>query len=244
MSIQAVQSISTVDAVAAHLKRLILGGDLAAGTELPSEQRLAAELGVSRPTLREATRMLEQWGLVKRGPNRRSGFVVSDLKNLTMTAPVGDLILHELIAPASVFEVLALIEPAIIRNAVERATDDELAEVRAAAANLNSASSPSDLNLKHTLFHDTIAAASGNQLLVIMHRTLDEATSPMLTAFLGEERVAAGIKDLHTRMAEAIASRDVDSSMAIADEHLRKFQRQYEVASRSASATRSGHDGV
>lgn len=49
-----------------HLAERISGGRFAAGVQLPSEPDLAAELGVSRATLREALRSLEDEGLVRR----------------------------------------------------------------------------------------------------------------------------------------------------------------------------------
>ncbi|MCA0400260.1 MAG: FadR family transcriptional regulator [Proteobacteria bacterium] len=51
--------------VVEHLQRLILSGGLKAGDRLPSQRDLADELGISRPSLREALTMLETMGLVK-----------------------------------------------------------------------------------------------------------------------------------------------------------------------------------
>src|SRR3954468_18767308 len=60
---------STVDRVADELRRAIFDGELESGTPL-REVAIAASLGVSRPTVREALTMLVAEGLATREPNR------------------------------------------------------------------------------------------------------------------------------------------------------------------------------
>jgi len=59
-----VQRIRTYEQVMAQIEQRILDGRLKAGDKLPSERELAQSLGVSRPSLREAMRVLEALGLV------------------------------------------------------------------------------------------------------------------------------------------------------------------------------------
>src|SRR6187549_1964350 len=60
---------STVDRVAAELRRAVFDGELESGTPL-REVAIAASLGVSRPTVREALTLLVAEGLATREPNR------------------------------------------------------------------------------------------------------------------------------------------------------------------------------
>src|SRR5215218_4807738 len=64
-----VEHSSTVDRVAAELRRAVFDGELESGTPL-REVALAASLGVSRPTVREALTVLVAEGLATREPNR------------------------------------------------------------------------------------------------------------------------------------------------------------------------------
>ena len=59
----------------------IVAGRYKAGQKLPSERELAVLLGASRPTLREALRRLNEWGLIETRPN--SGVVVRDRREWT-----------------------------------------------------------------------------------------------------------------------------------------------------------------
>ena len=64
-----VEHSSTVDRVAAELRRAVFDGELESGTPL-REVALAGSLGVSRPTVREALTVLVAEGLATREPNR------------------------------------------------------------------------------------------------------------------------------------------------------------------------------
>src|SRR5579864_9051572 len=63
-----------------RLAHAIESGELAAGSRLPAERDLAAELGVSRMTLRQALDALERRGLVTRSVGRKGGTFVAQPK--------------------------------------------------------------------------------------------------------------------------------------------------------------------
>ena len=73
---QRVRPLKMSDQVAAQIRRMIARGELVDGDWLPTEAELIRQFGVSRPTLREAFRLLEGDSLVtiRRGPpGRRAG---------------------------------------------------------------------------------------------------------------------------------------------------------------------------
>ena len=63
---QAVQLVRPCEVVAYRITEAIRSGDVKVGERLPSEQSLSEQLGVSRPTLREATKLLEFLGIVEK----------------------------------------------------------------------------------------------------------------------------------------------------------------------------------
>ncbi len=72
--------------LAAALRQEITSGQLAAGSRLPSEQRLVERFNVSRVTVREATKLLISEGLVERVPGRNGGMVVRERATLIFRA--------------------------------------------------------------------------------------------------------------------------------------------------------------
>src|SRR5512147_2809377 len=69
MNIQPVTHKSLADTVSGKLAASLLDGSLAPGTQLPSERDLMNQLGVSRATLRESLKALEEYKLIESRPN-------------------------------------------------------------------------------------------------------------------------------------------------------------------------------
>ena len=65
MPLKAIQSKRLFEQVAEQIKTLISSGEFKEGSKLPPERDLALQLGVSRPTVREAMIALELLGLVE-----------------------------------------------------------------------------------------------------------------------------------------------------------------------------------
>jgi len=116
--------------IAARIRRAIAVGELPPGDNVPSEAQMALDFGVSRPTVREAVRILESEGLVsirrgsKRGGRVRlpdSGIVAraAGLALQTRGATLGDI-----------FQVRMIIEPPAARLAAERRPTEAAAVLR------------------------------------------------------------------------------------------------------------------
>jgi DNA-binding FadR family transcriptional regulator len=116
--VSTVSGISTVrvpkagEMVAAHLRRQIVLGELKEGDQLPPESVLMEQFGVSRPTLREAFRILEAEGAitVRRGVRGGARVQVPDVKVAARQA--GLVLQYRGALLSDVYEVRAVLEPA------------------------------------------------------------------------------------------------------------------------------------
>lgn len=168
---------SQTDVVIDGIKDLLTRGELAPGSRLPTEKDLAALFGVSRGSLREGVRALAALGVLE--PRQGDGTYVTALDPRTLLSPLG--FLADLQLPAHVTDLLAVrrvLEAESVALAATRVTDDELAELDAvlAVVETNLASAP-DLDLEaiihaDTEFHRLIARASGNRPLAGIIDTL------------------------------------------------------------------------
>ncbi|MGE3619134.1 MAG: GntR family transcriptional regulator [Acidimicrobiia bacterium] len=177
--------------IAARVRDAIINGELAPGERL-TELRLADEHKVSRIPVREALRTLETEGFVTITPNR--GAVVSHVG----TDEAADLI-----------EVREAIEVLIIRRAVSRCTDDDVAELRAIIARAQEAIADrrfDRLPRLNTAFHDRIAEISGNVIAKRVGAQLREKIEWAYAADV-EERAGRSWAD-HTALVDALAQRD------------------------------------
>ena len=156
---------SLTDRITAQVESLIRSEQLKPGDQLPSEREMAQLLDVSRPSLREALRILEVRGrlVVKHG---QGVFIQSPRSERELRAALGetDLSLNELYAMREVLEIPAA------AWAAENITAEQLLRVRSALDKLNaSGESPTvdydELRQLDADFHLSIAAAAGNRFL-------------------------------------------------------------------------------
>jgi GntR family galactonate operon transcriptional repressor len=187
----------------------IVSGQYAAGTLLPKETSLVEEFNISRGTVREALRALEERGVVRVTHGR--GARVQPTEEWNVLDPVvasaiargrnrraflGEVQLYRLILES---EAAAL--------AAERASKAQRAELRACAAEIESA--PADRASAAERARRLVAVASGNRPLGATLRALDGSAAPKLDA---------GDIHLCARLARAVAEGDANAAREAARE--------------------------
>lgn len=205
---------------AGSLRERIIQGDFPPGTRL-NERALCDLLGVSRTPLREAFRLLAAEGLVQIEPNRGAQVVALSEANIRET-----------------FEVIGGLEAMSCRFACERATDVEIAEIRALTYEMMASHARHDLPTYFRVnreIHERISLAAHNSLLKQLYDA-QNARIQNLRFVSNEDRQKWDLAMReHIEMAEALAARDADRLAAIMRQHL---QRKCEAALKSRSETR------
>ncbi len=118
------------DRVADRIQAQILDGSLRAGSRLPPERELARQFGVNRSSVREALKTLEQLGLVS--SRQGSGTLVGSVEHASLDVLLRLLFLDGRPNVPWIRDFLDLreaIAPGLMRAALERASDGELAEI-------------------------------------------------------------------------------------------------------------------
>ena len=169
--------------IADELRALIVSGELAEGDSLGREPDLVERFGVSRPSLREALRILEAEGLITvvRGV---LGGVIVHAPNERMTARTAALVLQSRnVTLGDVHQARRVIEPAAVRilaSSPRRATVEELKGlVESQRAVLDD---PADFGRANAQFHERLVALAGNQTLSIVAEMLNEIVARAVTA--------------------------------------------------------------
>ena len=140
-----------------ELERMILAGDLPAGSQL-RENDVASMLGVSRGPIREAFRALEESGLVRLEKNR--GVFVRQV-----SVEEAD----------EIYELRAVLDDYAGRRVAERIRAPEVRELRALLDGMDAAAARNDLDGYHDAnlaFHDRLVELAGNRKLLAMYRRL------------------------------------------------------------------------
>jgi GntR family transcriptional regulator, transcriptional repressor for pyruvate dehydrogenase complex len=162
--------------IADELRALIVSGKLSEGDSLGHEPDLVERFGVSRPSLREALRILETEGLITvvRGVH---GGVVVHAPDERMTARTAALVLQSRnVALADVFDARSLLEPLAARAiATGRGRRAAVKELRALIDEEEDAiEDPERFAVANAAFHQRLVALAGNQTLAIVAEMLNE----------------------------------------------------------------------
>jgi GntR family transcriptional repressor for pyruvate dehydrogenase complex len=214
-----------------YIRDLVERGELTPGERLPPERELAIQLGVSRPVLREALHTLAALGLVEarhgRGVFIAGGSVQATAQRLSQTlshmgAHTEDdsaARIHEL------FEIRRVLEGAAAEWAAERATEEQIAEMRAILTRdkeLRTAN-PVDVMLISELdgrLHALIAASTANRLLVLlMAALLDELATARSKSLVISGRIQRSLEQ-HEAVVSAIAAHSPTTARTCMIEHL------------------------
>jgi DNA-binding FadR family transcriptional regulator len=170
--------------IADELRALIVSGKLADGESLGREPDLVERFGVSRPSLREALRILETEGLIRvvRGLH---GGVVAQSPDRRMTARTAALVLQARNVPLSdVFDARSMLEPLAAKIvASSRKRKSAATELRLLIEEERAAiESPEDFGQANARFHERLVALADNQTLSIMMEMLNEIVVRAVTA--------------------------------------------------------------
>ena len=213
------------DAVAASLERRILEGSLKPGDRLPPERELSIELGVSRPSLREAIQKLASKGMVQ--SRQGGGTYVTDRLESSFFDPWQDMMGAHPNLREDLLEFRRMPEGQAAEWAAERATEADLTRLGQTFAALNEAFVGNDLDRRSKAdiaFHQAVGEASHNALLGHLSATLLRLMHDNIRLNLGElsSIPAAGtlLKNQHAAIHAAICERKPQAARAAAETHI------------------------
>ena len=214
--------------VVSRVREMITGGKLNPGQRLPSEREFSRSLNISRSALREALRTLEIAGVVELRKGRSGGAFITSGKPNVVSDSMADLLRLGNISWNHLTEARIWIEQIIVRVACKRAT---AADIEALEQNIREALAlfeQGQLMEKTEVlieFHNILARATRNPVLVMMTRTLTD----MMLYFarrLGSETTRAVFRS-RRRFMTAFAARDADAAVAEMERNLKKVHRLY-----------------
>jgi GntR family transcriptional repressor for pyruvate dehydrogenase complex len=125
LDFQASEALPVYRSVANTIGERILSGEWPIGSGLPSETALAQTLGVNRSTIREAIRVLEENGMLRRRPGGKRLFVTAPSDTEVAARVKAAMVLQEM-SFLELWEAMHCIEPAIAAAAAIRISNAEL----------------------------------------------------------------------------------------------------------------------
>lgn len=217
MPFQAIEPRRLYRQIADQLRTLIQSGELAVGAKLPTERELAARLGVSRPSVREALIALEVEGLVE--VRMSSGIYVTARESLRRV-DTGH-------GPLESIRARQLIEGELAAVAASHTSPALVAGLRSALSAMRADIARGAMPIVGDRdFHLRIAQASDNSaLLDVVQQLFDERNGPMFRQFGShferELSWRAAVAE-HEAVADAVEAGNAEAARAAMRGHLQQ----------------------
>lgn len=226
LRLEPLDRVKTYELVVRQIKDEIFAGRLRPGDRLPGERQLSELLNVSRPSVREAVRILQAMEILRSHPGTgsNSGLIVSTRPSHALTDLLG---LHVALSSYSVAEIMDVrlaLECQVVRQVAEHPDQlpEELPKILAKMA---------DPDLDRLEFHDldaefhvALAQAASNQFLADLMSAMREAVRrPMNAAFAGHDDWAELQQTLareHQEIYDAVTSGDADLAERLIRQHI------------------------
>jgi GntR family transcriptional regulator, transcriptional repressor for pyruvate dehydrogenase complex len=212
--------VALTDEAIDKIKQMITSGRVRPGEKLPREADLAAELGLSRNSLREAVKALSLINIldVRQGDGTYATSLAPSLLLETLSFIVD---FHRDDSVLEFFEVRRILEPAATGMAALRMPDSEKAELGKILDAVTADSPVDDFVATDLEFHRKIATGSGNSVLASL---VDNMSLPTVRARVwrgmteprAQERTLAEHRAIH----QAIMNRDADLARSWAAVHI------------------------
>jgi GntR family transcriptional repressor for pyruvate dehydrogenase complex len=213
------------DAIAATLERRILEGSLRPGDRLPPERELAVDLGVSRPSLREAIQKLASKGMVQ--SRQGGGTYVTDALETSFSDPWQDMMGKHPNLREDMLEFRRMLEGQAAEWAAERATDADLRRLDQNFAALRAAFDSDNTNQRSDAdiaFHQAIGDAAHNVLIGHLSGALLRLMHDNIRLNLGELKSVPAASRLlmsqHEAIYNAVRDKKPQAARAAAETHI------------------------
>ena len=219
--------LKAAEVVAAELRRQIVLGERAEGEMLPPEAEMTAELGVSRPTLRQALRILETELLVTVQRGRRGGTRVNRPSPKVAGRYLGNVLMFHSTSLDDVHTARLLLEPAAIAElAAHPPGKAELAKLRELVAQTRVETDFATLCAVGGRFHTELVALARNPALTLFQELVQQLMDAHTARFENqrlrtrEPSRSQESLDVHEQVVDLIEAGEIAEAARVWREHL------------------------
>lgn len=208
---------------AADIRRQILDGTLAPGSQLPPERTFSEQLGISRTALRDALQALEGMGLVESHVGR-GRFITRDVSSGQSAAAARNWLHLHGDDLASLNEVRTLLEPQAVASIPDGAVAQVAAQARALLERQQAAIRRDDLDdaaRLDTAFHEALVAQAPNAPLRVLSEQLIAVAETAAQAVYATPGAAAHSLAQHEQIVVALEDGDPRAAARLLRRHTR-----------------------
>ena len=225
-AVEPIRTTRTFEAAIDHLTEAIERSRLRSGERLPGEHELARLLGISRPTLRQAVRVLERSGVLEVRRGKTGGMFLAS--ELIPTVAVSSAVALEESAATETLRARRVLETAVAHEASRRAEPADYEELERANELLRANAGERPLVMRaDALFHRALVRACHNRALESAMNGIAKGLAPIRDAYSGGLERDHATRDVHARQLEAMRQGALEAFEEVLDEHFRMLEQSF-----------------
>lgn len=228
LSLKPIEPRRAFEEILDQLEQAIFAGELSPGDRLPPERELAAQLDVSRTSVREALRVLEALGLVEVRTGTERGTILREQAGNAFADVLRFLVALGHLTAETVLEFRLVLQVWAAGRVAEHPDDEALSVARGLVERMeNEALDPGRFRSLDIDLHLAIVRGARNELATLVFEAIRHSTEHLvLDTFLREPEWSPLREQLtreHRAILSAIESGDVEASKRLVEDHIRGF---------------------
>jgi len=220
MNIKPVQKTNLCDYVVSQVKNLVIKGELKVGDKIPTERDLCTLFDVGRSSVREALKVLELQGLVRR--EKIGTFITADFSHIFEDTLTMQILLSD-DPPHEIYETRLILEKEIIKLAARRRTEEDLEKMAEQLRKMENAIKDKDKDMfikADFQFHIVVAESAKNSTLFNFYNTISDLVFKVQKQVAHDETVLKASFGFHKKILELISKKDSKGAASVLKEHL------------------------
>ena len=231
-----VRPVRLYQRIVEQIEEAIAKGELRPGSRLPSERELVVQFGTSRPTVREALRVLESNGLVRSRPGDPNGPEILPYSSDGLQKQLARLMRAEGMTMAELISFRMILDGSGAHMAALLHTPDQLAELESTIVAMQDAIElgNTEFSMADVAFHDAVARASRNAIIGICNQVVRSIVLSLITSKVVNAQDATELMreslDHHREVLDAIRAGDSEGASRISRRNLFDYYNGYVTA--------------
>lgn len=210
----------------------IMDGQLGPGDALPTETEMAEQFGLTRHTVREGLRILEEGGLVQRKAGRR--LFVKRPHYAELAPRASRALIMQRVTFQELWDVSMSLEPIAAARAASNISSEQIEKLEENIVEMDRAlAAGAPIIGLDVAFHTMVAEIAGNKALLLAREPISQLFYPALSKlFAHPENHGKGerrLLDAHRQIVAALKSGDADEAETWMRRHIADFRRGYQL---------------
>ncbi len=219
--------LSIPEQIAQYIKQTIVDGQIQSGEKLPSEQELADQFQVSRPTIRDALKILAASKLIYSKPGIKGGHYIAEISISNMVSDFSDFISISLgvqgMSIDEVVEIRQILEIKAAFLAAQRRTEEDLESMREILEGFNDLNTDPMIYEQDFKFHRCLARATKNRMIMITTDAIILSLTPLFQSIdcpkVLRDKLSIELQDIY----EMIQNKEPEKAAKKMAEHIGHF---------------------